>query len=210
MMSLFTPPTDNLYKFVALSGIVLIVAGLTIPPVFFHQTGMEYLAQLHDSKEFEVQEKFVNERLPILDGRKEQVLNQKDNLQQRLDRLKSASPSTEVDKVEGQIKEANHEIEKIEDSSHELTLNLELKRAQIKYEETVSANRLSLSRLFLMLGFGAVIFGICISILGFTLWYKKLQRYQDRKVTEEAKIKSADDSTDEQNKPPEPAPHNPS
>lgn len=205
MLSLFTPPTDNLYKFMALSGIVL-VAAFGVPLVFFHQAGTEYLDQLFGSKELEVQEKFANERLGMLEGRKQQLLNRKNELQNRLNGLKRASTSTDADKLEGQIKEAENEIEKIDDSSHDLSLNLELKRAQVAHEETISYNRSRDSLVLMVVGALWVLLGLALSIVGFTLWYKKLQRYQDRKVIEEAKIKIAADSTDEQNKPAPPAP----
>lgn len=54
MMSLFTPPTDNLYKFMALTGIILIVAGVVVPPVYFQQTATEYLVQLRGDEELRV------------------------------------------------------------------------------------------------------------------------------------------------------------
>src|SRR5690242_6779395 len=110
MLSLFTPPTDNLYKFMALSGIVL-VAAFGVPLVFFHQAGTEYMDQILASKELKAQEKFANERLGILEGRKQQALNRKNELQNRLNGLKAAATSTDADKLESQIKEAESEIE---------------------------------------------------------------------------------------------------
>src|SRR5690349_2470164 len=105
MMDVFQPPTDNLYKFMAVSGIVLIVAGVLGPPVFFQQTGMEYLAQLRGSEELRVQEKFTNERFKTLKNREDQARDQKDKLQKRLDGLKAPPNSPEVEKLEGRSEE---------------------------------------------------------------------------------------------------------
>jgi hypothetical protein len=197
MMSLFTPPTDNLYKFMALAGVVLIAA-FAVPLVIFHQAGTEYLDQLRGSKELAVQERFTKDRLGMLEGRKQQVLDQKNKLQNRLDGLKAASTTTGADKLEGQIREANSEIEKIDDASHELSLSLALKRAQVEQEETVSYNRSRDSRALMLVGALGVLLGLFLSSFGFFLWYKKLQRYQDRLVTKEVEIKTADDATNKQ------------
>lgn len=86
MMSIFTPPTDNLYKFMALSGIVLIAAFI-VPLLFFYQAGMEYLQQLRGSRELQAQERLVNERLETLNRRKE---NRNEELQKLLELVKSA------------------------------------------------------------------------------------------------------------------------
>jgi hypothetical protein len=150
---------------------------------------MEYLAQLRSSDELEVHEKFINQRLETLKVREQQAINEKNKLQKRLDGLNSVSDSAEVDRLEGRIKEANREIESIADSSHELSLNLALKRAQIKYEETVSFNGRRDARVVLVLGWFLGVIGAALAIVGFPLWYKKLQRYQDRVVKKEAEDK---------------------
>lgn len=191
MTDIFTPPTDNLYKFMAVSGIVLVLAGVIAPPLFFLQAGMEYIAQRRGSDELRAHEEFVAQRLKTLELREQRARDEKINLQQRLEGLNSVSNSSEVDKVQGLIKEVNRELESIADSSDELTLNLALKRAQIKYEDTVSTNRRFLSRLFLLIGFVAGLVGVFISFVGFRRWYKRLQQFQDRVTAKEAEDKLA-------------------
>jgi cytoskeletal protein RodZ len=105
--------------------------------------------------------------------------------------MNAGSNSTEVDKLEGLIREANREIESIADSSHDLSLNLALKRAQVNSEETVSFNRRRDSRVAIQVGAIAVLLGFVASLVGFWLWYKKLQRFQDRVVAKEAEDKLA-------------------
>lgn len=196
-MSIFTPPTDNLYKFMALSGIVLIIAFI-VPLLFFHQTGMEYLEQVRGSKELEVQEKFVNQRLETLKLRDKEAKDEKQELQKRLAGLNPASNSTEIDKLEVRIKEANREIDSIADSSYELSLNLALKQAQVNSEETVSLNRRRDSRVAIVVGAIWVILGFFLSVFGFPLWYIKLQRHQDRVVKKEAEDKLASAAANKQ------------
>lgn len=178
-----TPPTDNLYKFMAVGGIVLIVAGFIFPPVLFRETGMEYLAQLRGKNELKVHEEFTRQRSQTLDSRKQQAIDEKSELQKRLD---SASNSAEVDRLEGRIKEANRAIESMEDASQELNLNLALKQAQIQNEATVSFNRQRDSRRIMLLGWIVALIGLGFSFFGFRWWYKHLQWFQDLQVAREA------------------------
>jgi hypothetical protein len=198
MMDVLQPPTDNLYKFLAVSGVVLFIAGMFGPLVLFQQTGMEYLEQLRGSEELQVQEKFTNERLETLKQRELQATEEKKKLQKRLDGLKAAPNSPEVDKLEGRIKEANREIESITDSAHDLSLNLALKRAQTNYEETVSVNRRAISRLVLRVGWIIGLIGAATSIIGFRRWYKRLQKFQDRVVAKEAEAKLGTNAANEE------------
>ena len=199
MMSLFTPPTDNLYKFLAVSGVVLVIAGFYFPPVFFRQTGMEYLEQLRGSKELEVREEFAKERLDTLTLREQQTLDEKNKLQKRLDGLKSPSNSTEINKLEDQVKEDNREIQSIADSAYELRLNLALRRAQINYEETVGVNQRRISRLVLLIGWVMGLVGAATAIIGFRRWYRRLQMFQDRLVSKQSEAKLATDAANEPN-----------
>ncbi len=186
-MTPFQPPTDNLYKFMAVSGIVLIIAGFFVPPVFFLQAGMEYLTQLRGSDELKVQRKFTAERLETLKLRGDRA---KEELK-RLGELKVPSNSAEADKLESRKKEAEHEIESIEDASHELSLNLALKQAQTDYEEMVSFNRRLSARMFVLGGWIVGLMGFFFSFIGFRRWYKRLQKFQDRLVAKEAEEKLA-------------------
>jgi hypothetical protein len=203
-MSSFTIPTDNLYKFMAVSGLAFIVAGIVVPSSFFRATRMESVAVLRGSKELEVQEKFTNQRLGTLKLREQEAIDRKNRLHQRLEGMNSASNSTEVDKLEGQIKEANREIESIADSSHELSLNLALKRAQLNSEEMVSIDQRRDSWLFLGVGAIGVLLGIVVSSLGFGLWFKRLQQFQDREAADKAEAVLAVNAMNEQNVPTQP------
>ena len=191
MMDLLKPPTDNLYKFQAVGGIALIVAGLIFPILFFLQTGMEYLVQLRDRDEFKVLETFTKERLKTLKDREQQAIREKNELEQRLNQLVSASRvsgnSGEIEKLESRIKETNRQIESIADASHEASLNLGLKQAQVNNAGTVSFNRRRDSRYLLVVGLVVIGIGLYYLFIGFRRWGKRLQQFQDIIVEKEAK-----------------------
>ena len=200
----FLKPTDNLYKFMGVGGIVLAISCIIFPVLFFQQTSMEYLAQLRSSDNWQVHERFTTERLTTLDIRKRQAADEKNKLQAQLDKLNSGSnapgSSDEVDKLESRIKEVNRQIESIEDSSHELNLDLALRRANAKYEETVSTNRRRDSRVVLQLGLIAAIICCFVSFIGFWHWWKRLRRFRVEEIVAEAQLqaKTEPDNTLEQ------------
>jgi hypothetical protein len=190
-MTNLSQPQDNLYKYMAVSGIVLIIAGFIGPPVFFQQTEMEYVTQLRGTDELKLHEKFTRQRLETLRLRGDRAKDELNKLQKRMEELKPAPDSAEADKLEGRIKEANREIDSIADASYELSLNLALKQAQIESEETVSFNRRRTARLFVLIGWIAGLLGLCISFIGFRRWYIRLQKYQDLLAAKEAEAKLA-------------------
>ena len=189
MIDFLKPPTDNLYKFMAVAGIVLVVAGL-YPVLFFQQTGVEYLAYVRSSNEAKEHAKFTKERLATLDTRKQQAEGEKNKLQAQLDKLRSGSSaavnSTQIDKLENRIDETDRRIESIDDAAHELRLNLALKQAHVKSEETVSLNRRSDARFAVLVGWFFAFIGAFLAFRGFFRWDRKLQRFQDRIVEKEA------------------------
>ena len=198
-------PTDNLYKFMAVGGIILVIAGVYYPPIFFHQTGMEYLAQLRTDKEYKVHQEFISQRLKTLAEREQKAKNQRTVLETRLAGLNQASNTTEVDKLRDNIKQADREIDSLADSAHDLRLSLAVKKVQSDYEETASINRRRDSRYGLVFGWVVALIGAGTSIIGFRRWYRRLQKFQDRLFLKEAEAKLAAPTASEAEKPAQPS-----
>ena len=89
MIDLVKPPTDNLYKFAAIFGLILIMVGFVFPPSLFYRSSLELLKTSAGEDELEAYQKFAVERNWILDERKMQVAAERNKLQQRLDNLDS-------------------------------------------------------------------------------------------------------------------------
>lgn len=189
-MDLLKPPTDNLYKFMAVGGIVLAVVCIIFPSMFFLQTSAEYLAYLRGRDELKVHEKFTKERLETLELRKQQTTDEKNKLEERLNQLTSppraSGNSGEIEKLDSRIKEINRQLETLADASDQAKLDLGLKQAQIKHEETVSINRRRDSRYFVLFGWIVAVIGLYGSIIGFRRWDKRLQQFLDRILEKEA------------------------
>src|SRR6185295_11203044 len=104
MLDLIKPPTDNLYKFAAIFGLVLFVVGFVFPPWLFHQSGLELLKAVAGKEELAAHEEFALERIQQLETRKNQVETQLKQLQARLSALGSSGRRLgEIDKLESAI-----------------------------------------------------------------------------------------------------------
>jgi hypothetical protein len=177
-------PTDNLHKFMGVGGLFLAICCVIFPVLFFHRTSMEYLAQVRARDEWQVHEKFITERLKTLD-------NRKNKLHAQLDKLNSGSKvpsnSVEVDKLESRIEE---QIESIEDTSRELSLDLELRRKAAENDVTLSINRRRDSRVVLLLGMIAALICSFVSFIGFGNWWKRLRRFRIEAIEAEAQLQA--------------------
>ena len=190
MIDLIKPPTDNLYKFAAIFGLILIVVGFVFPPMLFYRSSLELLKSVAGEDELEAHQKFAVERNWILDERKMHVEAERNKLQQRLDNLaqspRSASVSSEIDKLESAMKEARKEAESLEDASHEFNLNLELKKAQAKQQKTFSTNETGNSRFVMVIGWIIGFIGLFFASVGFIMWYKRVAVFQDKLLKKQA------------------------
>lgn len=190
MPSLISPPTDNLYKFMAVGGIALIIAGFLVPPSFFLQSGQEYLTFLRGHDELRVHEKFTKLRLETLSRRREQAEREKAKLLERRSKLTFSAHGTsvtgDIDQLDNRIKEIDVQLESIWDASYQASLDLELKQAQDRSEETVSINQRRNSVYFMVGGWVIGVFGIVLTFFGMLLWKNRLQVLEDRKLRKEA------------------------
>lgn len=190
MVDLLKPPTDNLYKFAAIFGLVLIVVGFVFPPWVFYRSSLEYLKSLAGEDELNAYKKFADERSRTLDARTQQARDELDQIQKQRDSLQTNTiTSSETERLESAIRDAKKQLEILEDASQESTLNLELKTAQAKQQRTFSANESRNARILMYLGWSLAAIGGLFSIVGFGLWYLNVQRHLDHILQKEAKSK---------------------
>jgi len=197
MMDLIKPPTDNLYKFTAIFGLVLFVGGLVLPPWLFYQSSLELLKTVAGKDELAAHELFAQERKQQLERRKNQAETELKQLQARLSNLASSgsSRSREVDKLESAIKDANTRFETLEDAAYEFNLNVELKKAQFKEQRTLSTNETRNARLVMVFGWAVAGFGAFMVSRGFRRWQRRVQVFEDKILQMKAISKNATSTT---------------
>ncbi|MFP3977621.1 hypothetical protein [Marinobacter sp. KMM 10035] len=158
---MISPPTDNLYKFMAIFGLVMVVSSI----VFwweasnnfddFFESNVEYVNTIFESGEaYEKFAKKTNERIDIYNivGGNIELLS--DEQRQKLDEILVESEELKV--KAGAIVESN--------PAARVAMNTRLE----KYK---------LAKALSILG---LIVGALVSIFGFYLWHSRLQRYIDQ------------------------------
>lgn len=213
-------PTDNLYKFLALAGIVLIIFAFSYPVSQIRDDKLQIavaekehkIAKVRadrkvqrandlrgnyksesesldsESKLLNLEYKEINEIVSAVDIQKtipnksaaniealNHALEHQKSLFAELDihRSKIAASNSNLKLIKEAMEEANDEVS---------LLNIQLEWHTHLLEE--ATNHLELFMLFVLL-FGSGGFVLCN--FGFTLWYNKIQRYQDAVLEKQAK-----------------------
>jgi hypothetical protein len=181
-MNLPSIPTDNLYKFMALSGILLVIAAF-IPQHWYYNLQIEY--QELDGEANILMLK--NEKL-ILEGKK--IVRE----HEKLTREGGILFKELAKRTTKELGEMTKEYDKILLETAEKAE----KRANISYENKIAAERLltlkkilvlKRRRINLYMWIANINFstGILLTIWGFGLWYFKLQKYQDKIIKKPSK-----------------------
>jgi len=164
-------PTDNLYKFMALSGLALFIAFILIP-------GQKILdlerqtAQL--SGEYEILQIELSEREDEFSLVREKIVALKD-------KIKMVPENSHLKKSESsEFLSELHAVENAHQSAHEKLVQTNIFRAKTKAknkEMKVVADSIRVTNR--ALAFGALL-GIFLMTFGFRLWHQRVQLLQDR------------------------------
>lgn len=200
-MDLLTPPTDNLYKFQAIAGLLLILVSVTYPPWLYHKAIMAYLAAEHEKVQLQTQATFAQSRRDTLERRRQTLLDDPDKLKQSIHDLESKQQETsdsarsnvtaEIDRLRTRWQEVVRTREALVDASDELLLSLQLKAVQIQHQQQVSEAEMSMSQKIMYCGFGGVILGLILTFSGFRNWHRRVQVFQDAALKNQSKDRMA-------------------
>ena len=165
-------PTDNLYKFMAIFGMLLIILPFLVFPTIqnykYRIIDLTTKAALKDNelKELEKIVKQVEDKTSQL-NKEEHIKNYENEF--------DVNKSREVNEVEKTVKDVFKKIEIGEIES--INLNNELKKVVADFN--YFAILIYIIKVFPIIGF-------IISIIGFYLWYNKNQKYLDIIIKEES------------------------
>jgi len=188
-------PTDNLYKFMAISGITIVIISL-LPFYHVHVATIDTIRLGGEIQKLDEQAIWITEDV-------EKLKEETDKLKKEVDKklghisfkeieevVRAQKPDSEMTKE--QVEKVEDELNKIELKASEITnairkhktLSIELK---MKLNEQTYLNRVMRIESILFL-IGALV-GFLLSLTGFMLWYRKVQILQDRIIQKKAKYK---------------------
>lgn len=203
-MKLLDIPTDNLYKFMAISGVLVFLSSF-IPYIHFHNLNLS-------SIKLESEIILLVKEAEWLESDTKQLRDEVSELKLQTYELEKtiAKNRNGQDKLSTKIKS---ELDDIKIKMNEINLkNLELMEKQREIErkniehKTKNQEHRYLSRLIKIektIASLIAILGLGLSIYGFSLWYKKLQHPQDvlmsKRLESDANRTERDNSTEIQN-----------
>lgn len=200
-MKLFDIPTDNLYKFMALSGIVLIITSyIPIYQAWIEGVEIEKVKGERDIIEIEVEwtrkeiDKITEQMNVLIDNIVEISGISKNEITEALN-AKQSLVDINKDLKEHQMKWEELEAKGIE----QLKLFREqiIKTYQLKTNSKVVNCRLRMLLWLKRLTMIGSFIGVIMTVSGFGLWYKKLQVPQDLLIQKKLKLESKKEKNDE-------------
>lgn len=184
------PPTDNLYKFVALTGVVLAITALLWPTTIFYSLRLrefEYSAQMAAARaDFEVwQGMEAHSDLQLEQNAENKLLLKQFMAEHPAESLPAdvrELSKQEVLRVDQEKKDLIAAREKNFDraaAADKALGALEAKRQEIDFLKWTARATLILAALLLLSG-------TALAVIGFRLWYYRVQVYQDKILVAEA------------------------
>ena len=147
-MELPSPPTDSLYKFIAIFGLVLILFSVSYPP-----------AKGFDLKVAAADAVALSEKLDV----------GMDNVESKLSILeRTKSPAKE-------------DVAKVREL---MTMTL-LDRVDARRAKSLFMIQAEAAIFYLYLGISTLITGTILTVLGFSLWYVRIQRHLDKAIAKD-------------------------
>jgi len=145
-----TPPTDKLYKFLAIGGIVLFVFGITVPLDHYNKYEIQRIQAIEK----------VNELLYAQSEFAREVNHQ-------IEKFNEAKESGDIEALENVARE----VLKLEPKIRQIEKNVQNKIVQsLKHSQLLSHYEL-MKNIWFATGIASVFAGILISVVGFKLWY---------------------------------------
>lgn len=184
-------PTDNLYKFMALSGIVVLIASL-FPSFHVHKLNMQMIELAGEKAILRIQLVWL---VKDIDKSKQKGQELSKQIQQQIDKWQKKHKKVtkkameEMEDIHISISNLNTLTEEMSELREPLekitiaTFKVNFKQLEIYYLRRAIRNE----GILILFGF---LSGIALMFFGFWLWYKKLQAPLDKIITSQQTSKN--------------------
>jgi len=203
------PPTDNLYKFMCICGLILFLVSLTYPPWLLHRTTLASYDAQRDSELLDLELEESKRREKAF----ETQLAEEDKENPRIDakiaaaneqlKRKRLSPS-ERSNILAELKEMLPALDErakrrtaLLNAFKETSTNIQTKSVELRYKTRIVLLELWLSRCALIMCVIGCLLGLLIGRKGFNLWSLRVQVYQDAILKKQAAIETESGTTDQ-------------
>ncbi|MCG8016839.1 MAG: hypothetical protein JAY97_11535 [Candidatus Thiodiazotropha sp. 'RUGA'] len=167
-------PTDNLYKFIALSGLIVMLFSIYILETKTSDLEDKVYATEIEQAQLTIEIKALQKKTVELNEIVNNTINEHNECS-----------SQAIDQMV--VRYSDAEIKKMINDTEDATLQINLKVAEKKITLKRQTQLINQLRDLLFLGRIYIWFGFLVSIFGFTLWYYRVQRPLDTKLRMGAK-----------------------
>lgn len=169
-MSIIQPPTDSLYKFMAVSGLLILGFSMIWPELRLYELEKQVVELAGETKVLKIESDDLKDDWEIIntDTIELKALMRRIEKAQSRDTKAEARASTLLEKRQRLREEHRKKV---------TLLQIKIEQSQTKFElqGLAKTNIKRLSRVMYM----GVTVGLILSFFGFILWYRKIQRWQD-------------------------------
>ncbi len=172
-----TPPTDNLYKFMAIGGMVLAVFCFVYPMSQLRTEQERIMASMHDTALLKAKASAKGREADSYKAEREDL---------NADLKRDQADPIKIKEIEGNIREL---LVKEDQATNEQTELLENSTADGEYILRQETAHLKFFWFEISLMYGSAFVGALMSFAGFHYWYVNVQTYQDFLLKKEAEEK---------------------
>lgn len=178
MLNFLTPPTDNLYKFIAITGLLFIFASVFYPTFLNIQINERILESEKDSE-------IVTIEMTKLERESKDIERKIDDMQKQLKDFKQNPNKSSAKQLEANIKDTD-QLQKQTKEFMNIATELQKKNIEIEYKNKLTKFYNDYLKSALNYAKVGIIIGMILTIFGFTFWLFRVQKYQDLVLLKEA------------------------
>jgi hypothetical protein len=185
-MNIIKLPTDNLYKFISLSGLLLCIASFVFLEWYVFELQRRSFETLREVKQLFLDVDELTGDYYVEPESKTQEIEQ--NKFFSLDTLES-----KVREIENSMREDNRQLDKDvtnKNLEREVALNVKRKNLDIVYKAQMLGWYYRVARETRIIAISGILIGGLFMSVGFVLWYINIQRYQDQSLRNRVKVRS--------------------
>ena len=186
MIEKLKPPTDSLYKFSSIIGVIIFLASVITPITFIRQLNAESAELIRDMRSLNLDAKTWEETWTQVQKDGARVLEKDDDF---INSMKSDKPLQEKKRLLEEAKAAEKIYTENDARFRQQLTDWNKQGLQVDYKKDLLDSTQEYVQRVVTVCVVAAPIGLIISLTGFVLWYKRTQKYEDlvlrRKVEDE-------------------------
>ena len=199
MIEFLKPPTDNLYKFMCICGLILFLVSATYPFVLAHRLAMAYYDAKRDYDLLDIDREAQEEKGEALKEEIDRQLSEQpiveaklSNLEQQIGDGSKLTPkqgsriAAELEQQRAQLDENRKKVNELRNAAFTASRDVRKKSVELRYKLRVTLREGAAAITVATLGLIGSIAGLALCFFGFNLWSLRVQVYQDAILRKQA------------------------